>query len=68
MKPPIPQHLPEIYYEIIARDLGEDKARWARLPYEERMKELEWYHANFNTPDELAELDRRLGPDTEKED
>ncbi|MCX6868599.1 MAG: hypothetical protein NTV46_20810 [Verrucomicrobia bacterium] len=54
MKPPIPQHLPEIYYEIIARDLGEDKARWARLPYEERMKELEWYHANFNTPDDLA--------------
>jgi hypothetical protein len=21
---------------------------------EERMKELEWYHANFNTPDDLA--------------
>ena len=30
-------------------------------PVEERMKELEWYHANFNTPDDLspwpAELD-----------
>jgi hypothetical protein len=33
--------LPEIYYEILARDFGEDKARWARLPYDERMKELE---------------------------
>jgi len=61
MKTRIVQALPEIYYEIIARDLGEDKARWARLPYAERMKELEWYHANFNTPDDLslwpAELD-----------
>jgi hypothetical protein len=59
--PPASLELPEIYYEILARDLGEDKARWARLPYEERMKELEWYHANFNTPDDLspwpAELD-----------
>lgn len=49
------------YYKILARDLGEDKARWARLPYEERMKEMEWDHANFNTPDDLslwpAELD-----------
>ena len=40
MKNPATKPLPEIYYEIIARDLGEDKARWARLPYEERMKEL----------------------------
>jgi len=52
---------PERYYEILARDLGEEKARWARLPYAERMRELEWYHAHFNTPDDLspwpAELD-----------
>ena len=52
---------PERYYEILARDLGEDKARWARLPYAERMRELAWYHAHFNTPDDLspwpAELD-----------
>ncbi|MFN9370139.1 MAG: hypothetical protein ACK6CT_15470 [Planctomycetia bacterium] len=45
---------PEIYYEILARDLGEERARWARLPYEARMRELAWYHAHFNTPDDLA--------------
>lgn len=52
---------PERYYEILARDLGEERARWARLPYEERMRELAWYHAHCNTPDDLslwpAELD-----------
>ena len=52
---------PERYYEILARDLGEEKARWARLPYAERMRELAWYYAHFNTPDDLspwpAELD-----------
>jgi hypothetical protein len=52
---------PERYYEILARDLGDEKARWARLPYAERMRELDWYHAHFNTPDDLspwpAELD-----------
>jgi hypothetical protein len=52
---------PDSYYEMLARDLGEERARWARLPYEERMRELAWYHANFNTPDDLspwpAELD-----------
>jgi len=52
---------PERYYEILARDLGDEKARWARLPYAERMRELAWYHAHFNTPDDLspwpAELD-----------
>jgi hypothetical protein len=44
-----------------ALDLGEERARWARLPYEERMQELAWHHAHFNTPDDLsvwpAELD-----------
>lgn len=52
---------PERYYEILARDLGDERARWARLPYAERMRELAWYHAHFNTPDDLspwpAELD-----------
>lgn len=52
---------PDEYYEKLAELLGEEKAAWARLPYAERMKELEWYHANFNTPDDLslwpAELD-----------
>jgi hypothetical protein len=45
---------PDCYYETVARDFGEEKARWARLPYEERMKELAWYHANFKIPDDLA--------------
>ena len=52
---------PDRYYDILARDLGEERARWGRLPYEERMRELAWYHAHFNTPDDLspwpAELD-----------
>ncbi len=58
---PTEEPFPESYYEKLAELLGEEKAAWARLPYEERMKELEWYHANFNTPDDLslwpAELD-----------
>ncbi|MFM8803986.1 MAG: hypothetical protein ACKOK8_08765 [Planctomycetia bacterium] len=58
---PLDRIYPERYYEILARDLGEDRARWARLPYAERMRELAWYHAHFNTPDDLstwpAELD-----------
>ncbi len=52
---------PEWYYEGLVELFGEEKARWSRLPYAERMKELEWFHANFNTPDDLslwpAELD-----------
>lgn len=52
---------PEQYYDILARDLGEERAIWARLPYQERMRELASYHAHFNTPDDLsawpAELD-----------
>lgn len=59
--PPADPVYPERYYEILARDLGEEKAQWARLPYAERMRELAWYHAHFNTPDDLspwpAELD-----------
>ena len=58
---PVDRVYPELYYEILARDLGEERARWARLPYEARMRELAWYHAHFNTPDDLsvwpAELD-----------
>ncbi len=58
---PADRAYPELYYEILARDLGEERARWARLPYEERMQELAWHHAHFNTPDDLsvwpAELD-----------
>jgi hypothetical protein len=45
---------PERYYEILARDLGEEKTRWARLPYAERMRELAWYHSQFNTPDDVS--------------
>jgi hypothetical protein len=44
----------EDYYEWMARAMGEEKAAWARLPREEREKELRWYHENFNTPDDLA--------------
>jgi hypothetical protein len=51
---------PERYYEILARDLGEERARWARLPYGERMRELAWYHAHFNTPDDLAQWPAEL--------
>ena len=34
--------------------MGEERAAWARLPREEREKELRWYHDNFNTPDDLV--------------
>lgn len=58
---PADRDYPDRYYDILARDLGEERARWARLPYADRMRELAWYHANFNTPDDLspwpAELD-----------
>jgi hypothetical protein len=51
----------EAYYEKLAELLGQEKADWARLPYEERMKQLAEIHASFNTPDDLslwpAELD-----------
>jgi hypothetical protein len=46
--------LSEEYYEPLAKSMGEERAAWARLPREEREKELRWYHDNFNTPDDLA--------------
>lgn len=46
--------MPEEYFEWMARAMGEEKAAWARLPRDEREKELRWYHENFNTPDDLA--------------
>lgn len=45
---------PEEYYEHLARTLGEEQAAWARLPRAEREKQLRWFHANFDTPDDLA--------------
>ena len=61
MNEPIDPKYPDSYYEILARDFGQEKADWARLPYAERMKELTWYHAHFNTPGGVslwpAELD-----------
>lgn len=46
--------LSDEYYEALARTMGDERAAWARLPREEREKELRWYHDNFNTPDDLA--------------
>ena len=46
--------LSEEYYENLARTMGEERAAWARLPREEREKELRWYHDNFNTADDLS--------------
>jgi hypothetical protein len=51
---------PDAYYERLAELLGDEKAAWARLPYAERMKELDWLHAHFNTPDDLAECPPEL--------
>jgi hypothetical protein len=53
--------LSEEYYEILARTMGEERAAWARLPREEREKELRWYHDNFNTPDDLSVRPPQLG-------
>lgn len=59
MKLQVVPALPDIQYseeycEWMARAMGEEKAAWARLPREERERELHWYHENFNTPDDLA--------------
>lgn len=60
--PPEPEpELPEEYYENLARTMGEEQAAWARLPREEREKELRWYHDNFNTPNDLAVWPPELG-------
>jgi hypothetical protein len=63
---------PEFYYEILEGYLGPEAAAWARLPPEDRERELRWFHENFNTPDDLAwwppelsgglEADAPLGP------
>lgn len=50
----------EEYYEHLAELFGEERAAWARLPKEQREKELRWYHENFNTPDDLAECPPEL--------
>ncbi len=54
----------EEYYEWLARAMGEEAAAWARLPPEEREKELTWYHENFNTPDDLSLWPPELGGDS----
>lgn len=46
---------PEEYYELLERLVGKEKADWARLPRDQREKELVWLHSQFNTPDDLAE-------------
>ena len=33
---------PEFYYEILERELGAERAAWARLPREERERQLAW--------------------------
>ena len=54
---------PEEFYEHLARTLGEEQAAWARLPREQRESELNWLHANFNTPDDLSVWPPELGGD-----
>jgi hypothetical protein len=52
---------PDFYYEILERHLGAEAAAWARLPPEERERELRWLHENFNTPDDLAYWPPEMG-------
>ena len=60
--PALPEpEMPEEYYEWMADAMGQEAADWARLPREEREKELRWYHENFNTPDDLAVWPPELG-------
>jgi hypothetical protein len=56
---PTPEYSEE-YYELLERIMGEEQAAWARLPAAEREAEIEWYHANFDTPDDLAECPPEL--------
>ncbi len=53
--------MPEEYFEVLERTMGEEAAAWSRLPREEREKELRWYHENFFTPDDLAVWPPELG-------
>jgi hypothetical protein len=62
-KAPIEPEYPEEYYEHLAKILGQEAADWARLPYFERWKALEWQHQNFNTPDDLSVWPPELGGD-----
>jgi len=60
--PALPEvEMPEEYYERLADTMGQEAADWARLPREEREKELRWYHENFNTPDDLAVWPPEMG-------
>ncbi|MBI4864353.1 MAG: hypothetical protein HY815_29450 [Candidatus Riflebacteria bacterium] len=52
---------PEEYYEHLARTLGDERADWARLPPEERLRQLRWVHENLDTPDDLDEWPPELG-------
>jgi hypothetical protein len=51
----------EEYYEWMAHAMGQEAADWARLPREEREKEIRWYRENFNTPNDLAVWPSELG-------
>jgi len=60
--PALPEvEMPEEYYERLADTMGQEAADWARMPREEREKELRWYHENFNTPDDLAVWPPEMG-------
>ncbi|MDK3157509.1 hypothetical protein QPK87_13120 [Kamptonema cortianum] len=59
------QPFPEEYYELLEREFGREKADWARLPYEQRMEELERIHASFNTQDDLSHWPPELGGDAD---
>ena len=39
-------------YVNLEQGSGAEKSAWARLPRAQREKELEWIHANFDTPDD----------------
>jgi hypothetical protein len=52
---------PEWYYELLAEEMGQEAADWARLPRAERERQLTYYHQNFNTPDDLCIWPPELG-------
>ncbi len=53
----------EEYFERLEATMGAEAADWARLPREEREKEIRWYHENFNTPDDLSIWPPEMGGD-----